>query len=248
MKYLVLISLFLNSSSFVAVAEVKQVCLCNYARPSLAEPLQNETQDTKEFIKRWRDKRFKNILDSALWTLIHDYSDLKHVEKVLDTVQRFFTALERYEKGDHSALNRIGGIKTFKSKSVEWLNDKEQAVRTFAAAMLGVFGDRTYAPQLADLITRKRNEDEEMVYDRGRAALALGLMGAREYIPNLVSLLSSTNENDRAGAAYGLGWLSARDQAKDVAKLLHDEDEDVRDAAKESLKMMGATELLRDIK
>jgi hypothetical protein len=239
MKYLVLISMFLNSSPFAAIAEVNQVCSSSYLLPRLSEHLQNEPPDVEAFLKRWRDKRFKNILDSALWTLIHDYSDLKHVERVLDTVQRFFAAIDKYEKGNRSSLDRIGGIKTFKSKSVEWLNDNEQAVRAFAAAMLGVFGDRTYAPQLVHLMTKSGDKDEDVIYDRGRAAMALGMIGAREYIPNLVSLLSSSNEFDRIGAAYGLGWLAAKDQAEAVAKLLHDEDENVREAAKESLKMMG---------
>lgn len=248
MKYLVLISLLLSSWPFAAIAEVKRTCPSNYLRADLSESLQNKSQDVDEFLKRWKDKRLKDIVDNATWTLEHDYSDLKHVERVSETIQRFFEAIERYQRGNRSALNRIGGIKTFKSRLVEWLSDNEQAVRTFAAVMLGVFGDRTYAPQLANLMTRKRSEDEDVIYDRGGAALALGLVGAREYIPNLVSLLSSANENDRAGAAYGLGWLSARDQAKDVAKLLHDEDENVREAAKESLKMMEAVELLKDIK
>jgi HEAT repeat protein len=114
--------------------------------------------------------------------------------------------------------------------------------------MLGVSGDQAYSPQLAKLLARKEKSADEIIYDRGRAALALGLLQAKEYGKDLVKMISSTNEYDRAGAAMGLGWMGDRENASAVAQLLKDKDELVREAAKQSLEMMGASDLIKDKK
>jgi HEAT repeat protein len=170
------------------------------------------------------------------------------MEEVLKTVQTYFEAIEKYEKGDRSALNQVGGIEAFKDKLSGWLSDDDQSIRAFAAVLLGIMRDKTYAPRLATLLKQRELTDAHLHYDTGRAAMALGLLGAKEYTPNLVDLLNSSNGFDRAGAAYGLGWLGAKDQAAAVARLLNDKDENVRLAAIESLEMMGATDLIKDKK
>jgi hypothetical protein len=244
MKYLVLIGLLLGAFTLVVVTNSERRSK-HQVIPQQSTP--EQSKDIDEFLKRLKDEKLKNLLDGALWTVTHDYSEYKHMEEVLKTVQSYFEAIGNYEKGNRSSLDQLGGIKAFKDKLAGWLNDEDQAIRAFAAVLLGISGDKAYAPQLANLLKERKSKDDDLIYyDRGRAAMALGLVGAKEYIPNFVSLLNSSNEYDRSGAAYGLGFLGAKDQAEAVAKLLDDKDEGVREAAKESLEMMGATGLIKD--
>lgn len=241
MKSLFTLALLLNSLTFADCAAAEEFRSGNFQ--------ESPSQDVDEFLNRWKDQIHRNLFESATWTLTHDYSELVHMQEVLKTVQAYFEALVKYEKGDRSSLDQMGGVKAFKDKLSGWLNDDDQAIRSFAAVMLGISGDRSYAPQLATLLKERKYKDDDLIhYDRGRAAMALGLVGAREYLPNLVTLLKSSNEYDRAGAAYGLGFLKAKDQARAVATLVNDEDESVREAARESLEMMGAAELIKDKK
>lgn len=238
MKTLLILALLLSSLTFTECANAKYLHLGSVQK--------TQSQDADEFLNRWKDPKHWNLFTSATWTLTHDYSDFKHMEEVLKTVQSYFEALGKYEQGDHSLLDQMGGVKAFKDKLSGWLNDDDQAVRAYAAVMLGISGDKLYAPQLANLLKERKYKDTDLLhYDRGRAAMALGLVGANEYIPNLVILLKSSNEYDRAGATYGLGLLKAKAHAKAVAKLLNDKAESVREAAKESLEMMGAAELIK---
>src|SRR5262245_13493151 len=211
--------------------------------------LQSEaTRETNEFIKRLKDEKFRDIFGGSTWTLIHDYKDHKHMDEVLDTLQRYMEALAKYEQGDGSSLKQLGGIKQLKDKLAMWLEDKDQAIRAFAATMLGISGDQAYSPLLAKLLVRKEQNADDLVYDRGRAALALGLLQAKEYGKDLVTMLSSTNEYDRAGAVQGLGWMGDKENAKAVAQLLKDKDEGLREAARQSLEMMGASDLIKEKK
>ena len=207
---------------------------------------QIEMKDAADFRNRLKQERHRNLLEGATWTLIHDYRDFKHVEEVMKYVQSFFEALDAHAKGNSDSLSKLGGLKRFKDQMAVWLNDNDQAVRAYAAVMLGISGDRAYAGQLGNLLKpRKYGQDVLVQYDRGRAAMALGLIGAKEHESRLVGLLKSKNEYDRSGAAYGLGFLAAKAHAKAIAKLLDDKDESVREAAKESLEMMGAGELIK---
>jgi HEAT repeat protein len=211
--------------------------------------LQSEaTRETNEFIKRLKDEKFRDIFGGSTWTLIHDYKDHKHMDEVLDTLQRYMEALAKYEQGDGSSLKQLGGIKQLKDQLAMWLEDKDQAIRAFAATMLGISGDQAYSPLLAKLLVRKEQNADDLIYDRGRAALALGLLQAKEYGKDLVTMLSSTNEYDRVGAVQGLGWMRDKENAKAVAQLLNDKDERIREAARQSLEMMGASDLIKEKK
>ncbi len=205
---------------------------------------QVENKDAAAFLTRLKQQKLRNLYEGATWTLIHDYRDSKHMEEVLKYVQSFMEAMVADEKGNPANLSKLGGLKGFKDQMAAWLNDNDQAIRAYAATILGICGDRAYAKQLGALLQPRPNGRNELIqYDRGRAAMALGLVGATEYTSRLVRLLRSTNEYDRAGAAYGLGFLTAKTHAPAIAKLLDDKDENVRDAAKESLEMMGAGHL-----
>jgi len=239
MKPLLILTLLLSSLTPVDCANANGFLAGNFQG--------SQSQDVDEFLSRWKDQRHTNLLANATWTLTHNYSDSKRVGEVLDTVKSYFEAFEKYERGDRSSLAQMGGVKAFKDKLAGWLDDDDQAVRAFAAVMLGISGDNSYAPQLANLLKgREYKHSDRLHYDRGRAATALGVVGAKEYIPALVALLNSSNQFDRSGAAYGLGFLKAKDQAQAIAELLNDKDERVRTAAKESLELMGAGELIKD--
>ena len=204
-------------------------------------------KDAADFLLRIKEERFRNLFQSATWTLTHDYREFRRVEEVMNYVQGFLEALAAYEKGNPATLTKLGGLRSFKDQLAKWLTDTDQSIRAYAAVMLGICGDRAYASQLANLLKNtKYSRDDLLHYDRGRAAMALGLIGANEYTSSLVGLLRSENGYDRAGAAYGLGFLSAKAHAAAIAKLLDDADENVREAAKESLEMMGAGDLLKN--
>jgi hypothetical protein len=212
------------------------------------ESSQKKSQPVDEFLKRWKNEKLAQLYQGALWSLTHNYSDHKEMENVLKIVQTYFEALEQYEKGEPSSLEQIGGIQSFKDKMANWLVADDQAIRAFAALMLGISGDRAYVPQLAKLLVRRAPKAEQPQYDKSRAALALGLLDAKEHAHNLLALLSSASKYNRIGAVQGLGWMRASMHAKAVARLLKDKDEGVREAALQSLEMMGATEMIKDAK
>lgn len=221
----------------------------NTSSTPVQQSLSKQTQEIGEFIKRLEIKEHQNLLEGALWTVTHDYSDFKHMSEVLNTFQIYIDAIGKYQSGSFAPLEEMGGIKAFKNKLAEWLSDEDPAIRAFAATVLGISGDSSYASPLAQLIKeRKYKNSDLLIYDRGQAAMALGLVGAKEYIPIIVKLLKSSNEYDRAGAIYGLGFLKARGQALAVAKLLNDKNESVREAAKEALAMMGEANLIKNQK
>lgn len=201
---------------------------------TLQEVAIEQVQSTDEFLARWKDERNSKLVQSAVWTVAHDYADYKHAQEVLQPVQLYLVAIG---EGDRSSLDH-GGIKAFKDRLSGLLNDEDQAIRALAALLLGICGDKSYAHQLAILLKPRTATSDRLRYDRGRAAMALGLVAAKEYTLELVHLLKSSNSFDRAGAAFGLGSLRARDQRNAVARLLNDTDEGVRSAAKESLAMM----------
>ena len=231
MKYLVFISVLTVSLTITTALSA------NPKHNSQSAP--EQSQQTDEFIKRLKDERALGLMESATWTLTHDYSKFSRVEEVLNTMKAYFEAIGKYELGDRSSLEQIGGVKAFKDKMAALLTDDDQAVRSFAAIMLGISGDRTYAPQIAKLLKGMKQVRKYGHYDRGRAALALGLLGAKEYTSDMAVLLHSANHYDRMGAAQGFGLMGAKDQAKAVALLLNDDNEDVREAAMQSLEAMG---------
>ena len=243
MRNWILITLYISS---ITIPEMSKPVV----RPSIIShnihSQSEDAQETDKFMTRLRDVKFSGLIESSMWTLTHDYKDSKQVDVVLNTVMRYLEAFTKYEQGDGSSLKQLGGTKQLKGQLAIWLNDNDQAVRAFAATMLGISGDHTYAPQIAKLLLKKEQTSDHILYDRGRAALALGILQAKEYSKEIVMLLSSTNEFDRSGAAQGLGWMGNKEHAKAVAQLLNDGDENVRAAAKYALEMMGASELIKD--
>lgn len=186
-----------------------------------AQPVKTSSSDVSVFIQKFQKPENVNILQSALWTLTHDYSDLKRVDEVMKTFQSYFEAFSKYENKDAVPLEKLGGIDAFKNKSAEWLKDDDQAVRAFAAVILGISGDKNYAPQIAELLKDRKYEKKPLIiYDRGRAAMALGLLDAKNYLPQILALLKSKNQFDRQGAISALTYFGAKEYSKDVAAIL----------------------------
>lgn len=214
MKFLLTISL---SILFLFLTEVN----CQEtAQKSTKQPVQSST-NVVDLIQRFQKPENVNILQGALWTLTHDYADLKHTQEVLQTFQNYFEAFSKYQSNDATSLEKLGGINSFKEKFSALLKDEDQAVRAFAAVILGISGDKNYAPQVAELLKERKDEkDPLIIYDRGRAAMSLGLLGEKEYLPQLISLLQSKNQFDRQGAISALIYFGAKEYSKDVAAIL----------------------------
>ncbi|MDQ3320992.1 MAG: hypothetical protein M3525_00840 [Acidobacteriota bacterium] len=197
----------------------------NSSKLPLQQPTLKQPQEVIEFADRFKKPEHINLLHGALWTVTHDYADFKHMQEVLSVFQSYIEAVGKYEHGDFSTLEKLGGIKAFKEKSVEWLKDDDQAIRAFSAVLLGIIGDKTYAPQLASLLKLKiYKKDPLSVYDRGRAAMALGLIEAKEYMPEILPLLKSENQYDRQGAISALGYFNAKEYSKEIAGILTNKD------------------------
>lgn len=225
---------------FVLIAFNSICCAQNKVVEEQKETKPIETsREPNDFFKRLNTPRFANYYASASWTLTHDYSDSKRVDEVLKTVKEYFSAFEKNERGDRTELDRLGGVKSFKDKLAVWLNDDDQAIRAFAAVLLGISGDKSYALQLANLLKERKYKERDYIhYDKARAAMALGMIGATEFTEQLAEMLKSKESYDRAGAAIGLGYLRAKSKIEAIKKLTTDKDEEVRKAAQESLMLM----------
>lgn len=218
MKYLVFVNLFFYCLAFSVITNVG--CQTK-SQTSSRDIVSEQSKEADVFIERLKKQEHINILQGAMWTLTHDYKDFNHMQEVLKSFQAYIDAVGKYEKGDGSPLAQMGGIKSFKDKLSFWLSDDDQSIRAFAALILGISGDKTYAPQIANLLKERKDKGNDLVvYDRGRAATALGLMGAKEFLPEIVLLLQSKNQYDRSGAVTALGYLGAKEYAKEVVALL----------------------------
>jgi len=157
-----------------------------------------------------------------MWALTHA-GRLKN--EVDESMELLVTFLDKASKNEDA-----GSAKEFKSKMAAFLNSKDDIVAGFAATVLGISGDLSYAPRIAKLLEKEEPPDDQTqpITSRSRAAVALSLMGAREYIPKLVLMLKSQNDYDRMGAAVALGQFQAKEHANEVASLLRPENRGLR--------------------
>jgi HEAT repeat protein len=193
---------------------------------TIAAPAQQPVAAEDEvavLVRRYNDPKHVNMLQSAMWTLSHDYKDLKRVDEVMRSFGQFMAGFQKHVAGDAAPLESLGGVKAFKEKAASWLGDDDQAVRAFGALISGINGDRESIPLLLKIIKRKDAEEEfSQIYDKGRAAIGLGLLGAVDHKPDIVLLLKSKNDYDRSGAITALTLLGAKEHAKEVAAILSD--------------------------
>lgn len=182
--------------------------------------------------KRLKDEGLVSVLNSRMWSLIHNYRSTKHLEDLMTLLTLFSTALE---KDEPRRLDSIGGIKGFHERIASLMKAGDDEVSGFAAIVLGVCGDQSYAPRIGELLDRRgqrpgKEADWQLSTARGTAATALGLMGAKEYAPKILTLLLSASEYDRSGAAIGLAYLGDKAHANAIVRLLRNEQNRERDA------------------
>ena len=186
---------------------------------------QTQVQDNAAFIERFKKPEHLNLLQGALWTLTHDYDDFKHMQEVLKTFQGYLEAIGKYETGDRAALESLGGVKGFKDKLAKWLIDEDQAVRAFAAAMLGISGDNSYAPQVANLLKDGKYKENDLIILRPRQS-GDGARNARRARISAADRGTAEKQKriDRAGAIQALEYFSAKEYSKEIAGLLTNKD------------------------
>jgi HEAT repeat protein len=161
-------------------------------------------------------------LSGIMWTLTHAYESKEEMERALSY---FIDFLQKVEANDAAKIAELGGGKGFKDKFASFLESKDGAVKGFAAAILGIVGDRSYAPRLATLVNERdpsftdRYATRPTIY-RGRAAMALATLNATEYKPDIAKLLASANYLDRSGAVSALAEMKAVEYTSDIAGLL----------------------------
>lgn len=190
------------------------------------------SDETEKVIMRFNEPKHLNLLQGAMWTVTHDYSDIKNLDRVLKSVSSYFEAFAKYQSGDKQVLEKLGSIGGFKKLLGDLIKDNDQAIRALGAVLIGISGDVEMAPNLVAILDRREEaKGERIIYDRGRAALALGLLGAAQYKPKLAALLKSKNEYDRSGAISGLGELKATEFSTEIAAMLVGESNNFRDDA-----------------
>lgn len=191
------------------LALVISVCPYSYAQLNVQQRLEWE-----ELIKRFQAPGTFNLLTGQMWALTHG-GDSKKTEEILNLLSVLDTT-----SGRRPAIT----TREYKNRIAAFLESDDDLVAGFAATLLAITGDLSFAPQIAKLLDTK--DPERVVHDitsRGSAAFALSLLEARDYIPKVALLLKSKNDYDRAGAARALARFRATEYAKDIAELLKPE-------------------------
>lgn len=177
-----------------------------------------EQQEWDEVIKRFNEPRSINLQTGQMWSLTHG-GDSKKVQEILN----FLTILDQ-RSGRRPGIT----VREFKNRIAAFLDSDDDQVAGFAATLLAITGDPSFAPQIAKLLDKQDPpaDPERVVHDltsRASAAYALSLLGAKEYVPRIALMLKSKNHYDRAGAANALGEFKATEYANDIAELLKPE-------------------------
>lgn len=177
-----------------------------------------EKQEWEQLIQRFNEPRTVRLLAGRLWSLTHG-GDSKKVEEILNLL----LVLDP-KSGRRPAIN----TREFKNRIASFLDSDDDHVAGFAATLLGILGDLSFAPRIAKLLDKQDPPDDPEKFvppitSRASAAFALSLLEARDYVPKVALMLKGKNDYDRAGAANALGQFKAKEYAKDVAELLKPE-------------------------
>lgn len=177
------------------------------------------------------NSKFPTYLPSNMWMLTHAYESKDEVDRVLNYFTEFLSAVN---SNDKKKIGELGGARGFKDKFVYFTASKDDAVRAFSAIMLGMAGDKSYAPFLAKLINERdesfsSDEPSKMPGYRGRACVGIAMLGAKDYKADISKLLVSKNDYDRSGAIIALGELQATEYTKDIVRFLNDQNYRIRD-------------------
>lgn len=165
---------------------------------------------------------YSGLLASNMWSLTHNYRSKEDLDLVMTSLQTLLSAV---------AAKQEQGVKTGKEEFGRYLELKDDTIRGFAALVLGVTGDVTFAPSIAKMLevdVKDASFTDQYAYPpvtyRGQAAVALSILGSREYLPKIVRLLKSKNEYDRRGAITALGYFGAKEYAGEIVGILTNSD------------------------
>ncbi len=168
-------------------------------------------------------QKHSESLSGMMWSLTHTYSDNSEVDKVLADLQGFFSLMQ---SGEPDAVKRSGAIHGIKEKFAAYTRSGDMAVRSFSASMLGIFGDKKYAPTIAAMLTADLDLKDDVrrmtESSKGQAAIALSMLGAVEYEDQVLTLLKTGNDFNRSGAITALIGLGGKKHAKAVVDVMLD--------------------------
>ncbi len=174
-------------------------------------------------------------------------------------------SLERQEER-RTALERLKVLDTtgeHHAALIPLLHDPDTAIRWHAVNMLGETKDRTFAPQVAELLDADESPSDFGTSARAAAARALGNMRATEYAPKLAQLMKEANallaqyppiHEPACGyevhygdqllyeSVWGLVKMDAKEFSPDIARLLTDRSKFIRCRAAWALGELRATE------
>jgi len=179
-----------------------------------------ERQEWERLIQRFNELRSARLLSNQLWGKIHGGG-----LRIGEEMRNLLTLLD-----PHSGRRPAISTREFKNRIAAFLNSNNDDEVVFAATLLGIAGDQSFAPQIANLLDKHAS-----------AAFALSLMEAKEYVPRVALMLNSENDYDRAWAIKALRQFQAKEYANDIAELL-DKDETNRIDALITLGIMRAKE------
>ena len=183
-----------------------------------------ERQEWEQLIQRFNEPRSVRLLSKQLWGQVHG-GGLQIGEEM-----RNLLALLDPNDGRRPAIN----TKEFKNRIAAYLNSNNDDEAEFAATLLGIAGDLSFAPQIAQRLEKQAS-----------AAFPLSLMSAKEYVPRVALMLKNENDFDRVWALKALGEFEAKEYAKDVAELL--DNETLRTDALLTLGIMRAKEYQQQV-
>ncbi len=184
---------------------------------------------------------------------------------IAKTREERFRVLQRREER-LAALERLKVLDTtgeHRAALIPLLHDPDTAIRWNAVNMLGETKDRTFAPQVAELLDADESPSDFGTSARAAAARVLGNMRATEYAPKLAQLMQDANAllaqhppfhepacNYEVHYGYqllresvwGLVKMDAKEFSPDIARLLTDRSKFIRCNAAWALGELRATE------
>lgn len=168
-----------------------------------------------------RFNEFAGPLQGSMWTLTHDYSEKTKVKEILDALVDAIELLDDQEKPD---TLKVQEIERHKEKFVSYLNSEDEATQSFAAIVIGMFGDPKHIPSLLEVLKEPYSKDElkdprSDTLTRGNAAIGLAMIGNEETKKDIAALFESKNPYDRSKAVMALTMMDAKEYAPAVVKL-----------------------------
>ena len=210
--------LLLNLLILIAFSAGSSFVAGQTADPKLAVADPNDI----EFVRARFSENGQRIA-GMMWSLTHNYSDKAEVDKVMEDLIGFLTALQT---SDPEAMKKLGGPQGIKEKFAAYTKSGDSTIRGFSAIILAIFGDKKYVPAIEEILTADFKFKDDLARmtetSKGQAAIALSMLGATEYEGKVLELLKTGNDFNRDGAITALIRLGGKKHAKAVVDLMLD--------------------------